>query len=368
MRAYIEGEFRKSAPILPQFFPTDSTAVPNTPKLTIVVMQPDVEWAAAGPVRAQISDWTRLRGAATRDYPAALVWCLKKPGRELEEKVELALAWQRVEHDIRNGVLGTDVDPADRADVAAKLKDAQEPEGLRTIDLGAGHVSSRETLCGRIIAALNSDGRLSESVGAGYLERNWPPALKDSGAWPLAGLRKCFLDGSLTRLLDPDAVLRAKIPQFVQRGDFGFASAAKSDGTYKRVWFEETLPPEDIVFDYDVYLLRKDRARVLRQPPKPDQAAPSLQPPTTPSPEPAITPPPQPPAPTSVTLTISGTVPPESWNRFGSKLIPKLRSGQDLNIHVDLSCRLDATAAPTTQAEIRRTIDDLGLTGQVRVD
>jgi hypothetical protein len=248
----------------------------------------------------------------------------------LQEKVELALAWQRVEHDIRSGVLGTDVDPADRADVAAKLKDAQEaardevwasyrfvviadaqePDGLRTVDLGAGHVSSRETLCGRIIAALNSDGRLSESVGAGYLERNWPPALKDSGAWPLAGLRKCFLDGSLTRLLDPDAVLRTKIPEFVQRGDFGFASAAKPDGTYERLWFEETLPPEDIVFDYDVYLLRKDRAKALRQPAKPDQSAPSLQPPTIPSPEPPITPPPQPAAPTSVTLTISGTVPP----------------------------------------------------------
>lgn len=49
-------------------------------------------------------------------------------------------------------------------------------------------------------------------------------------------------------------------------------------------------------------------------------------------------------------------------------MIPKLRSGQDLNLQVDLSCRLDATTAPITQAEIRQIIDDLGLTGQVRVD
>ena len=149
----------------------------------------------------------------------------------------------------------------------------------------------------------------------------------------------------------------------------GFAYGAVPDGGCQPVWFQEPLPPEDILFDYDVYLLRKARARALRQPPKPDQSAPSLQPPVTPSPEPApTTPQPEPTKPTAVTLHITATVPPESWNSFGFKLIPKLRSGQDLCIQVDLSCRLDATAAPTTQAEIRRIIDDLGLTGQVRVE
>jgi hypothetical protein len=145
-----------------------------------------------------------------------LVWCLKKPGRDLRERVELWLAWRHVVDDIRKGVLGSDFDREDRAEVEVQgakesakdevwasyrfvvLADAKETDGLKVIDLGAGHASSGETLCGRIIAALRSEGLLSESVGAGYLERNWPPALKDSGAWPLAGLRKSFLDGSLT--------------------------------------------------------------------------------------------------------------------------------------------------------------------------
>ena len=96
------------------------------------------------------------------------------------------------------------------------------------IDLGAGHSSSGETLCGRVIAALKSEALLNESVGAGYIERNWPPALKESGAWPLASLRQSFLNGSLTRLVDPDAVLRSKIVEFVGRGDFGLASGQKS--------------------------------------------------------------------------------------------------------------------------------------------
>jgi hypothetical protein len=99
---------------------------------------------------------------------------------------------------------------------------------LKVIDLGAGHSSSGGTLCGRVIGALKSEALLNESVGAGYIERNWPPALKDTGAWPLASLRQSFLNGSLTRLVDPDATLKSKIVEFVTQGDFGLASGKKA--------------------------------------------------------------------------------------------------------------------------------------------
>jgi len=68
------------------------------------------------------------------------------------------------------------------------IADNQEPDGLKTIDPGAGHSSSSETVCGRVITALKSHALLNESVGAGYIDRNWPPALKASGAWPLSSL------------------------------------------------------------------------------------------------------------------------------------------------------------------------------------
>ena len=150
----------------------------------------------------QIAEWTKQRGKSPRLYPGALVWCLKKPGRDLREKVELGLAWKRVAREVAEGTLGGEFDRNDRADLQAKvqdaeetakdevwgdyrfavLADAQEADGLKVIDLGAGHSSSDETLCGRVIAALKSEALLNESVGAGYIERNWPPALKESGA------------------------------------------------------------------------------------------------------------------------------------------------------------------------------------------
>jgi hypothetical protein len=47
-------------------------------------------------------------------------------------------------------------------------------------------------------------------------------------------LRQSFLNGSLTRLVDPDSILKSKIVEFVTRGDFGLASGKKPDGAYER--------------------------------------------------------------------------------------------------------------------------------------
>jgi len=111
---------------------------------------------------------------------------------------------------------------------------------------------------------LKSEALLNESVGAGYIERNWPPALKESGAWPLASLRQSFLNGALTRLVDPDLILKSKIVEFVGRGDFGLASGQTADGTYDRVWFEELVAPDEVTFETGVFLLRKAPAAALK--------------------------------------------------------------------------------------------------------
>src|SRR5437016_4851976 len=81
---------------------------------------------------------------------------------------------------------------------------------------------ANETLSGQSLGALNTEALLNESIGVGYIDRHWPPAFKDSGAWPLGSLRQSFLNGTLTRLLDPDRVLRTRIAEFVAAGEFGF--------------------------------------------------------------------------------------------------------------------------------------------------
>jgi Protein of unknown function (DUF499) len=311
MRKLVEDEFRRGAgiPVMP--FPRDGAEIPDTPRLTLIVADPDSEWSGSGALRAQLADWTRSRGKSPRLYPGALVWCLKKPGRDLREKVELGLAWKRVAREVADGTLGGDFDRNDRADLQSKVKDAdeaakdevwgdyrfavladsQEQDGLKVIDLGAGHSSSGETLCGRVIAALKSEALLNESVGAGYIERSWPPALKESGAWPLASLRQSFLNGSLTRLVDPDFTLKSKIVEFVTRGDFGLASGKKPDGAYERIWFKEEVPADEVAFEPGVFLLRKAMAEALR---KGQPVTPAPTPEPEPGPAPAPTPEPGP--------------------------------------------------------------------------
>ena len=89
MRKLVEEEFRRGASISVVAFPDDGAEIPDTPKLTLVVAEPEVEWSGGGLLRAQLAEWTRQRGKSPRLYPGALVWCLKKPGRDLRDKVEL---------------------------------------------------------------------------------------------------------------------------------------------------------------------------------------------------------------------------------------------------------------------------------------
>lgn len=392
VRKLVEDEFRRAAsiPVVP--FPGDGAEIPDTPRLTLILVAPETEWTGAGTLRTQLSEWTKRRGSSPRLYPAALVWCIKKPGRDLRDKVEIALAWKRVAREVADGTLGGEFDRSDRADLQAKVKesddaakeqvwgdyrfavvsDAQEPDGVKVIDLGAGHSSSGGTLCGRVLGALKSEALLNESVGAGYIDRSWPPALKAEGAWPLASLRQSFLNGSLTRLIDPDAILKNKITEFVSQGDFALASGKRGDGTYERMWFAEHLPTEEVAFEADVCLLRKTTAMALKAG-KPAPSAPAPQPGPEPTPAPFLPSAPGEPTPqpstTTRTLHLSGTVPPEVWNRLGTKILPKLRSGgSELKIGLEFSVTVPADAANSLATELRQLLQELGLGDAVRVD
>jgi hypothetical protein len=254
------------------------------------------------------------------------------------------------------------------------LLDSQGENGLKTIDLGAGYSRGGPTLSERVVAALNSNGLLNESVGAGYIERNWPPALLESGAWPLSSLRQSFLNGSLTRLLDPDQVLRQKITEFVEGGDFGLASGEQGQGNFRRVWYRETPAQDEVTFDSSTFLITRERAEQAKAPPEAPKP-PAVEPEPWPSERPAPAPEPAPPGgqqpmpmPQKAILRLKGTVPPESWNMMGIRILTKLQSGVGLNLAVDLSVEVDPEALPSLRADILQALADLKLDDQVRIE
>ena len=313
--------------------------------------------------------------------------------------------------EVADAILGDSYDPRDRSEVnikaseaeeAAKdevwasyrfvtLKDSKEDSGQRMIDLGAGHSSAKETLCGRIVSALKSEGLLAESVAAGYIDRHWPEALSDSGAWPLTGLRQSFQNGSLTRLMDIDTVLRAKITDFVASGEFGLASGRHSDGTYDRVWFAEPMSGDEVAFESGVFLLRKAKAQELCDPTCDPTAQGKHDTPSQPGADPAeaegmfaarptpsatsgaaspatTLPSDQPEAEAEqTTIRLTGEIPQEVWNRLGHKLLPKLSSGKELRIGVDFVATIDARNSQALITELEYILSDLGLSEKVRI-
>ena len=313
--------------------------------------------------------------------------------------METLLAWRSVNRDYLDGTLPGEFDRTDSDEITAKLRDAEEAardevwatyryvvlydaksdSGITVIDLGAGHASQGETLSGRVITTLKSRALLNESPGAGYLERRWPEPFKKSGAWPVSALRQAFLNGTLERLLEPDSYLKSKLPEFVMKGDFGYASGAQGDG-YSRVWFRELLPQEEISFDSDVYLLLAKRAVELKAgTAKPIEVISDTLVTVTDDKgqesggglfeqrrdgESTLTRTKE----RFATITLRGDIPTEVWNRLGRTLIPKLKSGDEITLKLDVSVRVGEETAQAFRQDVMQILRDLNLADSVKIE
>jgi hypothetical protein len=80
MRKLVEDEFRRGAsiPVVP--FPRDGAEIADTPRLTLIVADPEEEWSGAGSLRAQLAEWTRSRGTSPRLYPGDACMVPKEAG------------------------------------------------------------------------------------------------------------------------------------------------------------------------------------------------------------------------------------------------------------------------------------------------
>ena len=48
------------------------------------------------------------------------------------------------------------------------------------------------------------------------------------------------------------------------------------------------------------------------------------------------------------------------WNRLGTKLIPKLRSGSELKVDVGFSLSIDSKTTASFESDLRQILEDLG--------
>ncbi len=170
--------------------------VGHLPELRFALGEPEVD------TTEELAEWTKHRGDSPRLYPGALVWAIKKPGRDLRAKVELWLAWKRVALEVAEGILGGDFDPADRAELKTKEADAEEAareevwgdyryvvfaddketDGLAVIDLGKACAGASSPRSRSAPCSTNRWARATSSATGRRRSRN-----QASGRWRVCG-------------------------------------------------------------------------------------------------------------------------------------------------------------------------------------
>jgi hypothetical protein len=362
------------------FFPKESTAIPDRPVLTMVVLSPDEEPTSS--FMEQITDWTRNCGQSPRQFPGGIFWLVSESGFRLREGVADWLAWNSINRDAERNLLG-ELDPHDREMVPLELRKAKDvveekiwslynrlllwsgkDGALKTVGLGQMHPSEARSITGAIMARLRQDGWLNREVAASYIERNWPPALKEKGAWSLAGLREAFYQGHVTRLEKADEALRQMVLHAVMRGIFGLGVGRDAE-KFDRAWINDNIDPAEIVFDYETYLLlpwraKQEKEKGVAEPPPPHEP-PGARPPDEPVPPDGPAPPQPPMEPKKIEWR--GNMPKDKWNLFGIKVLTKLGGAENISIEVTVRSK---TEDPSLKQQLNNALRDLGLDGDFK--
>mgnify|MGYP007068785280 FL=1 len=225
---------------------------------------------------------------------------------------------------------------------------------------------------------------MNDSVGISYLERYWPKAFIEKGAWPLKSLRQSFLDGSLTRLVDPDAVLKSKIHDFVYKGDAGLISRSNADSSGFHLWFKEDLDPSEIMFVSEVCLVMASKVYLYKpkeEPfPQPDFGngikAPELDEDgirigtsngkgsVTGQEESDF----QHEQPCIEIIKLNGELPYELWNKFSRSILTKLNaSSNTLVIKIEIKAETDSVRFENIKNEVISGMQEMNLEDKIKI-
>ncbi|MBM4285998.1 MAG: ATP-binding protein [Deltaproteobacteria bacterium] len=391
IRAVVQQIFRNKAEINLSFFPQESTDIQDRPALNLVVLDPTQE--GSDELLTKLTAWTQYSGQSHRQFPGGIFWLVPASVSRVQEAVKDWLVWDSIKKDIDKREGGEKVDlgdleKEDEAMVPTELRKAQnmvedqvwglytnlylwngKDEMLKPVELRHMDKSEARSITGAVMARLRHAGELNQEVGPTYVERNWPLALKETGAWPLASLLAAFFQGRtlegaitdrpLTRLEKAEHSLKQMIVKAVRQGSFGLG-IGKSEEKFDRVWFKEELDLVDVMFDHETFLLLPPRAEaekaggVLPDPTSPE--------PTTPVPPGTGPTPPVPPVEKQpVDIEWRGTMPKEKWNLFSHRVLARLSTAESLQIEVTVKAKVPD---PTVKQQLNMALQDLDLEGE----
>ena len=423
-------------------FPQKSGDVPEIPKLTLVYLGID-QVAQNRATLNFIETIVKDNGASGRTLKSALIFAAPDPSENVFDKAREALAWEDVDEDEDTKKR---IDDGQLKMLARNLKDASsqldeaifrsyrhlyllsKDNTLIHLDLGNITSSSAGSLVEVYLTRLGvEEGKdiLSTTVPARKLPTFWPASKIE---WSTKAVRDAFYSSPLLpRLINPDAIKRA-IADGVSGNIIDYA-VKDAGGKLKLRKPTETLFEADIEISEDVFILKEEDARKLREPPTlkelrlnrtivtlkvGDQAtfkcegfdqygqkidtgvivwtatggmitADGLLTTGENTGEFVVTakvgeietaaelrvqkdgPAPPPTLPGKKTIRWSGAVPPQKWVNFYTKVLSKLASNPELKLRVSFEVPTEPDHAETKADETRSGLLDLGLEGDVQL-
>jgi hypothetical protein len=260
------------------YFPERTSAVPNRPALTLVVMGPDRLFGDSG-TRAVMDAIVREYGTSDRTFKSALLFAVADSSSGMRDLARSALAWQDIDNDadlrgrldesqviqLRNGVQKATRDLREAIWRAyRRVLLLGRDNTLREIDLGLVTSSMAASVAELIVNRLRMEDEITESVGPTRLIRYWPPAVT---AWSTKAARDAFYASPiLPRLLNPNAIRRTIVDGVAQK-TLAYVGP-EIDGQRQPFHFGVTLAEADIEISDEMFLLTAEEARRYTDQPK----------------------------------------------------------------------------------------------------
>jgi hypothetical protein len=374
-------------------FPEKSIQIADRPALTVVVADLGHTMETEKPTLSHIESVVRESGTSARTYKSGQIWVVADNTRQMREEATKFLAWKDIQAEADSSKYDESQLDQLRENVKRGERDLREAiwrgfkfivllgkdNKLKVVDLGLVTSSVGSSLVDNVINRLQQDGDVEKGVAAGFLIRNWPPALPE---WSTRNVRDSFFASpQFPRLLYPEAI-KDTIARGVSNGQIAYAGK-HGDGHYEPFVFEQPLNAEDVEISEDVFILTRDAAVKYRDAVK--AAATGAAPPEL------LVPAPGAPggdnataAPGTATgathqattgdevtaggqtdffkrMTWTGEVPPKLWMNFYTKVLSKHATDSGLKLKVTIETSPTAGISKEKIEETRTALKELGL-------
>ncbi len=393
IREDIQKVFAAGSGVERVYFPAKTSDVSDRPVLSLVVIPPDRSMAEEKNTVAWVDAATRENGNSARTYKSGIIWCAASTSADMEEEARKVLAWQAIADEVDAGDLHLEEKQTSQLNQNLKMAERDLRESvwrsykyllllgkdnkIRSIDLGLVHSSAASNIVEFILNRLRQDDEVLQSVSPNFLVRNWPPAFVE---WSTKSVRDAFYASPLfPRLLNPD-LIKSTIASGVSGGVLAYVGKTP-DGRYEPFEFGTGLAANQVEVSDDVFIIAKATAETYKagktstdsevgtatKPEVPEEGGnggsttpggSTGTPVTTAGPGPLID---VPVSAKAKKIKWSGSVPPQKWTTFYTRVISRFATTDGLKITINVDVEPGDGVGTQRIEETKAALRELGL-------